>query len=79
MTAKTLVDELFAPILPSLKLWFYKKLKATALAQKYKDLEEEKEFRRMCKEIEKQMQAKHKVNTEKLDKLCFKVKGLDYE
>ena len=73
-----LLNELFAPVLPSLKLWLYKKLMASSLKQKYQDLEEEKEFRRTCREIEKRMVARHKANTEKLNSLCFKVRRLDH-
>lgn len=49
------------------------------LRKKYADLEEERLFKKAYREFQKEMTARHKLNTEKLDKLCSIIRNLHNE
>ena len=63
MTEKTLVDSLFEPVFPSLKVWFLRYQKSVLLARSYAELG------RMA-EIKK----RHKETSEELDRVCGKLR-----
>lgn len=78
MTDKTMLDELFAPVLPSLKVLFLRYKKSTLLARHYVELEQVAEVRRQYHEAMKILSKQHKETRKKLDDVCFKLRGLDH-
>ena len=78
MTNKTIVDSLFEPIFPSLKVLFLRYLKNRCLARNYDGLERISELTKQYKKTMAILQAQHKKDSEELHKICFKLRGLDH-
>ena len=73
-----LLNELFAPVFSSFKVFFLRYKKSTLLARHYVELEQVAEVRRQYQEAMKILSAQHKETREKLDDVCFRLRGLDH-
>jgi hypothetical protein len=64
MTDKTLVDVLFDPVFPSLRLWFLRYRKSVLLERGYVELEQMADIKK-----------RHKATTTELDAICKELRS----
>lgn len=78
MTDKTLVDSLFEPVFPSLKVLFLRYRKNRCLVRNYDGLEKMSELTKQYNRSMSILKAQHKKDSEELHKICFKLRGIDH-
>jgi hypothetical protein len=72
----TILDDIFKPI-PSLKIMHLKYLKQKLLAKNFEEIERMAELTRHYNKAMLILKDEHKKNREDLNKVCFKLRGLD--
>lgn len=74
----TILDDIFKPI-PNLKIMYLRYLKNKLLAKNFEEIERMAELTRHYHKAMLILKDEHKQNRENLYKVCFKLRGLDYE